>query len=208
MNVTTTGNQQEREQITLVHTFIGILNVLFVEKQKQENLYQSNNPREMKKKEILDVCCGGRMFWFNKSHPNVLYVDRRVMQPKVVGSGKDARIRKCLPDEVMDFRALQLPNDSFSLVVFDPPHLFLGENSYMAQNYGALDKKTWKEDITKGFAECFRVLKPNGVLIFKWNEHDVPLKEILQLTPVEPLFGHPSGKTQLTHWVTFMKLSL
>ena len=26
---------------------------------------------------ILDACCGGRMFHFNKDHPNILYVDRR-----------------------------------------------------------------------------------------------------------------------------------
>ena len=24
-------------------------------------------------KKILDACCGGRMFWFDKKHPNVLY---------------------------------------------------------------------------------------------------------------------------------------
>lgn len=159
----------------------------------------------MKKKLILDACCGGRMFWFDKNHPSVLYVDKRVMEPVEVGTGKNMRIRKCLPDLVMDFRALKLPNSTFNLVVFDPPHLFLGERSYMAQNYGALDKKTWREDLQKGFSECFRVLRPHGILIFKWNEHNIPLKEILKLTPVQPLFGHPSGKAQKTHWVTFMK---
>ena len=53
---------------------------------------------------ILDPCCGGRQFWFDKSNPDVLFCDVRVMEPKVVGSGKDARVRKCLPDRVMDFR--------------------------------------------------------------------------------------------------------
>lgn len=145
------------------------------------------------------------MFWFDKEHPDTLFVDRRVMKPTVVGKGKDARVRKCLPDAVMDFRALDIQDDQFSLVVFDPPHLFLGEKSYMAQNYGRLHKTSWKEDLRRGFAECFRVLKSDGVLIFKWNEHDIPLREILTLTPHKPLFGHPSGKAQLTHWVTFMK---
>lgn len=157
-------------------------------------------------KMILDACCGGRQFWFDKENPNVLFVDKRVMPPKKVGSGKDERIRKCLPDDVQDFRALKLPNESFRLVVFDPPHLFLGENSYMAQSYGFLDKKTWKDDLRKGFAECFRVLEDKGILIFKWNESDIQLKEILKLTEQKPLFGHPSGKAQKTHWVCFMKL--
>ncbi|GAG16600.1 unnamed protein product, partial [marine sediment metagenome] len=25
-------------------------------------------------KKILDVCCGGRTFWFNKKHPDTVYV--------------------------------------------------------------------------------------------------------------------------------------
>lgn len=154
---------------------------------------------------ILDACCGGRQFWFDKSNPDVVFVDIRLMEPTVVGSGKDARVRKCLPDIVMDFRDLQFADNRFQMVVFDPPHLFLGENSYMSKSYGRLDKKTWKEDLRKGFSECFRVLRPMGTLIFKWYEHDVLLKDILKLTPEKPLFGHPSGKAQMTHWLAFMK---
>ena len=158
-------------------------------------------------KKILDVCCGGRMFWFDKKNPNVLFLDRRVVAPMMVGKGKNARIFSCQPDEVMDFRNLKISDSSYSLVVFDPPHLTsLGNKSYMAQKYGTLDKFSWREDISKGFAECFRVLKKNGVLVFKWNEHDVPLREVLKLTPERPLFGHPSGKASKTHWVVFMKI--
>ena len=119
---------------------------------------------------ILDACCGDRAFWFDKENPNVLFADCRVMPSKVVGSGKDARIRKCLPDKVHDFRAMEYPDETFQIVVFDPPHLFLGENSYMAQCYGRLDRETWHDDLSRGFSECFRVLKSGGVLIFKWNE--------------------------------------
>ncbi len=32
---------------------------------------------DLKNKFILDACCGGRMMWFNKKHPNVLYIDNR-----------------------------------------------------------------------------------------------------------------------------------
>ena len=156
-------------------------------------------------KKILDACCGGRMFWFNKNHPDVLFADQRVMETTIVGKGKDARSRKCLPDKIMDFRNMDIADQTFRLVVFDPPHLFLGENSYMAKVYGRLSKETWREDIRQGFSECFRVLKPEGVLVFKWNESDVPLKEVLYLTVHKPLFGHPSGKAQKTHWLVFMK---
>ena len=27
---------------------------------------------------ILDACCGGRMFWFNKTHPNTLCVETKI----------------------------------------------------------------------------------------------------------------------------------
>lgn len=157
---------------------------------------------------ILDACCGGKAFWFDKENPNVLFADIRVMEPEIVGNEDNARIRKCLPDKIMDFRNMSdIEDNSFQLVVFDPPHLFLGENSYMAKVYGYLNKESWKDDLRKGFTECFRVLKENGVLIFKWNEYDVPLKEILKLTEYKPVFGHPSGKTQMTHWVCFMKIN-
>ena len=72
-------------------------------------------------------------------------------------------------------------------------------------SYGSLDRDTWREDTAKGFAECFRVLKTNGTLIFKWNEVDIPLKEILTLTNEKPLYGHRSGKKSNTHWVAFIK---
>lgn len=147
------------------------------------------------------------MFWFDQSNSNVLFVDKRRVEPRIVGKGKQGRMRKVMPDEVMDFRHLDLESDRFSLVVFDPPHLHsLGENSFMAETYGRLDRSTWRDDLTKGFSECFRVLKPDGVLVFKWNEYDIPLKEVLSLTPVKPLFGHHSGKTSKTHWVCFMKI--
>lgn len=76
----------------------------------------------------------------------------------------------------------------------------------MAKKYGKLNRKTWRDDLRKGFAECFRVLKPDGVLIFKWNEYEIPVAEVLKLTPYTPLFGHKSGKAAKTHWLTFMKL--
>ena len=34
----------------------------------------------MKDKFILDACCGGRMFWENKKHPNTIYIDNRLKE--------------------------------------------------------------------------------------------------------------------------------
>ena len=71
----------------------------------------------------------------------------------------------------------------------------------MAKKYGKLDNN-WREDIKKGFEECIRVLKKNGILIFKWNEQQIKLKEILEIIDFQPLFGNKRDKT---HWLVFMK---
>ena len=57
----------------------------------------------------------------------------------------------------------------------------------------------------KDWPSASAFLKPDGVLIFKWNETDILLREVLALTPYRPLFGHPSGKASKTHWVAFTK---
>lgn len=59
--------------------------------------------------------------------------------------------------------------------------------------------------IKDGFDECMRVLKPNGTLVFKWNEYDIPVKDIIKVIGKEPLYGHKSGKQSKTHWMCFMK---
>ena len=78
----------------------------------------------------------------------------------------------------------------------------------MRKKYGVLDSQFWQQDIKQGFAECFRVLKPNGTLVFKWNEVSISLKEILTLTKQKPVCGHPSGKRMGTHWVLFIKSNI
>jgi SAM-dependent methyltransferase len=153
---------------------------------------------------ILDACCGGRWFWFNKQHDNAIYIDSRIAEK---GHDKYRKNHCVIPDVVMDFRDLKYADGTFSLVVFDPPHMAtLGDSSKFKRYYGRLDRNTWREDLKKGFSECYRVLKESGVLVFKWNESEIKLKEIIPLFPCEPLFGHPTNSKNTTHWVCFMKL--
>ena len=152
---------------------------------------------------ILDPASSMRSFYFDKKDKRVLFGDIRVKETHLLTNGQTIHIE---PDEVMDFRAIPYPDETFKVVVFDPPHMLnLSEKSWMRKKYGVLDKETWRDDLTKGFAECFRVLKDEGTLIFKWNEVSIPLKEILTLTPYRPVLGHPSGKRMGTHWVLFIK---
>ena len=156
-------------------------------------------------KKILDACCGSRMFWFNKTNPNVLYQDNRTGE--WVTDTRPGRKQTIVnPDVKADFCNMPYENNTFQLVVFDPPHLLnLSEKTRLAKKYGTLNDN-WKNILKKGFSECFRVLKNDGILIFKWNEYHIRLAEILKLTNYEPLFGHKSGKQQKTHWVCFMKI--
>lgn len=154
-------------------------------------------------KPILDACCGSRMFWFDKANPLVLFQDIRELNTELC----DGRKLEIKPDIKGDFTNMEYPDNTFSLVVFDPPHLKnLGKKSWMAQKYGVL-LPTWEHDIGAGFNECMRVLKPNGVLIFKWNENQIKLNKIIEVIGVKPLFGHPSGKIGQTIWMCFMKLN-
>lgn len=152
-------------------------------------------------KTILDPCCGGRSFWFDPQHQGVLFGDIRSEQHTLC----DGRAFNITPDLNMDFRDMPFHDGSFHLVVFDSPHLRrAGRTSWLRAKYGILGDD-WQDDLRRGFAECFRVLKPEGILIFKWNEIQVPVRDILALTDHKPLFGHKSGKRADTHWICFMK---
>lgn len=165
---------------------------------------------------ILDACCGGKMFYFNKHDDRVLFQDIRNIETTLC----DGRHFEVKPDVVADFTNMPYSDGTFSMVVFDPPHL-LRNKSKMADMYGSLNEKAkptgwqpikygalysdWRDLLSKGFAECFRVLKPGGFLIFKWNETDIKVSEFLKLTSHKPIFGHISGKRSNTHWICFMK---
>ncbi|MBF0649138.1 class I SAM-dependent methyltransferase [Dysgonomonas sp. GY75] len=152
-------------------------------------------------KKILDACCGSRMFWFDKQNPDVLFADKRT-ESHVLCDGRYLEIK---PDIEMDFTDMPIKDNTFALVVFDPPHLVhLGKSSWMAKKYGVLPDD-WPRVIRDGFKECMRVLKPDGVLVFKWNETQVSVKEILSIIDKQPLFGHPTGRYNKTIWMAFMK---
>jgi SAM-dependent methyltransferase len=148
------------------------------------------------------------MMWFDRADQRCLFGDERDETLVVTDRTHRADGTRALsihPDARMDFRSLPFADGSFALVAFDPPHLVrAGPKSWLAGKYGKLGTD-WRQDLSAGFAECFRVLKPEGVLIFKWSEVQISTRDVLALTPHKPLFGHSSARRVGTHWFCFMR---
>ena len=163
-----------------------------------------NCPRKYR---VLDPGCGSRMMYTDRSHPSVVFGDNRqeiAVLPDKSSSG-GMRLLMVNPDVLMDFRLMPYRDNTFSLVVFDPPHVNnSGTRSWLTIKYGKLGVD-WRDDLRAGFSECFRVLHPSGTLIFKWNETKIKTSEVLALTPNVPLFWQRSGQKLRTHWIVFLK---
>ncbi|BFK31356.1 class I SAM-dependent methyltransferase [Veillonella parvula] len=129
---------------------------------------------------------------------DTVYMDKRTLDTTLC----DGRKLIVSPDILADFRSIPFDDETFHLVIFDPPHLLkVGDTSFLKLKYGRLDT-SWKEDIKQGLAECWRVLKRNGTMIFKWNEEQITLPMVKTLLPCEPLIGQRRGKTI---WLVFFK---
>lgn len=141
---------------------------------------------------ILDLSAGNRAIWFNKRHPEAVYVDVRPdVEPDVIA---DAR---SLPAEV---------GDDYDLIVFDPPHKNNGETGKMTVNYGWHTAEEIREIVIGTAKEAHRVSRPEALMAFKWNDHTRKLSSVLAwISPWwEPLFGHGVSSQQrasMTSWV-------
>ena len=149
-------------------------------------------------KRVLDACCGSRMFYFDRHDPEVIFADNREVETTLC----DGRSLVIKPDVNMDFRDMPFEDNSFKIVVFDPPHLIhAGTGSWLAKKYGILPTE-WQQYLKQGFDECMRVLEPDGLLVFKWNEDQIKLADVLKAFGQKPLLGDQRGKTR---WMIFLK---
>lgn len=172
----------------------------------------TEKPGESVPEEILDATAGGRSIWLpgQKYHDNALYIDKREREPGF--TGQPNRKFSIDPDEVQDFRDLPYGDEEFNLVVFDPPHA-MRENGmedlkgYVTKSYGALNAETWQSDLQTGFEELWRVLKPGGVLVFKFADNAADFRDVLELAPRDPLFGTTTKKNSEceNRWFVFYK---
>lgn len=155
-------------------------------------------------KQILDPTCGGRLMWFDKYNPYTLYTDKRSLEKGTLYTRPNFSVN---PDRIIDFRKMPFRDQSFNLIVFDPPHTIRSSElgGIIALHYGRLSLSNWQHDLARGFRECWRCLKKGGTLVFKWSECDKPISEIEPFYPVIPCFGTRLGKDNKTLWVLFYK---
>ena len=132
---------------------------------------------------ILDACCGSKMMHYDKANPLVHFNDARsetIVVPDRTHRPDGTRTITIAPDTQYDFCNLPFPDDSFNLVIFDPPHLIrAGKTSWLAAKYGTL-QPDWQAQIKAGLRECWRVLAP-------------------------PLFGNRGTSKNLAVWTVFFK---
>ena len=132
--------------------------------------------------------------WWDKSHPDVLYMDKRVVPP---GSIVQQPMWAVEPDLVADYTALPFPDETFEMVVYDPPHAPI-TTGIIASKYGTM---TDLDEITAGLRECLRVSR--GWVVFKWSEAPFPVGEVINRLGVQPMFGHTTAKSGSTIWCVF-----
>ena len=94
-------------------------------------------------KAILDACCGSRMFWFDRRHPDVVFMDRRE-ETHMLCDGRTLEIK---PDVVGDFRKMPF-NDGVSPCGIRPSALDSRWGIILA---GQEVRKTGPENLEGGF---------------------------------------------------------
>lgn len=150
-------------------------------------LAQSLAPR------VLDVSAGPRAAWVDRQDRCAVFVD---LDPAT------------LPDLVADSRSLPFPDGSFDLAVFDPPHTGFSAGAGMARAYGRIRCDQIPELVRGTARELARVVRPGGVLSFKWNDHTWALGTAVAWLAASwvPMFGQftdarRTGQDSRTSWV-------
>lgn len=139
------------------------------------------------------------MFWFDKDNQLVDFQDIRDEVCKL----SDGQLCIVKPNIIGDFTKMDMPDRSYKLVVWDPPHLvWAGETSNLYKMFGKMDD--WKNDLRKGFQECMRVLDDYGILIFKWSDVQLKVKTVIKEIGQTPLFGHKTSRHCI--WMVYMKI--
>jgi len=160
---------------------------------------------------ILDSTASERSIWYQKDCPFTIFMDKRrgKFTTMTENTKEDHGTVVVKPNVIAEWEHLPFKNGVFDMVVFDPPQIFKNEGqklSSMIARYGVLYNHNWRTQIRDGAMELFRVLKPEGIFILKWNDTGKPVDDVLKLMPFRPLFGTRTGTSNKTHWIAFTNI--
>jgi len=109
------------------------------------------------------------------------------------------------PDIIGDYRKTNFKDKQFKHIVWDIPHKIKKDSGIITKKYGYLGEN-WKEDLTAGFNELWRILDDGGTLCLKFSDLDISIKTLLDLFPIKPLYGTPTKKgVNCSYWFVFVK---
>lgn len=169
---------------------------------KQEPTVQfDKETKEGDMMKILDATCAYRGFWLEKHNKDTIYIDIR---PEVK------------PDIVASCTSTPFADKTFDLILFDPPHKNMGyaktsnskKRNEMADRYGTANSKE-RMDLVKGaFMEFKRILKDDGIVLFKWSSVGTKFSKIIKLRgDFVPMFAQNFNKIKSyeTTWMALRK---
>jgi len=140
---------------------------------------------------ILDACCGGRHIWTDKHNDHTVYMDIRQVAKGTITFQPNWCVE---PDIIGDYRDMPFDDESFRYVIWDIPHKIKYDTGLITMKYGFLGEE-WQHDLHIAFKEIMRILKPEGMLIFKFNDLAIPFKDIRKcFLPVKEIGFTPTKK--------------
>jgi hypothetical protein len=156
-----------------------------------------------------EATCGGRQWWHRNQkecqvflYGDIRKIDKGVFENKYMPidpkTGKKKTSNWCIEPEVdADYRNLRgFPSNHFHNVCWDPPHMIKWTSGLISMKYGALEQGSgnYFDDLRRGFMELWRILAPNGTLVFKWNDISLPIHKVLSFFPIDYKYGITSNK--------------
>lgn len=121
---------------------------------------------------ILDACCGALMM-YHRMHKNLgdqfIYIDiRKMPEHKYRNWNRSGyTIKEIKPMILADMKHLPFRDNIFDAIIFDPPHLDTGLQSFMAEKYGSWGMVDTVRHLRAVNTEFPRVLRHGGLLLLK-----------------------------------------